>query len=1225
MARQESQSKLLYYPTPPMVVELIATWLSAGQGLTRLADPCVGQGEALHTLAGQISTGGNFHGGKLETWGIELSYARAEIAAKVIDTVLPTSFYATSWAPRSVSLVWNNPPYDWSDTVDEKGKRMRHEALFATKCTPKLVDGGIHVLIVPQRILTDETLSRHWTGWYEQSLLFRFPDGEFEAFGQVVLIGRVRARYQPPTKAQIESFQAYGQPDVELSPLIAGDGRYVLPAAPATARFSYTPFDDETMVRAAAPTNLLGTPDWERATFVRPIGAPINPLVQLKIGHLSMLISAGELGVVSLDLPEGRSLVKGTLTKTITRSEEPVLNEDGEVSGIRVEERERMESVITLLHAEGQRQRLSGTQEVADFITRHASTLADAVLDRNRPFYDWQPAHCEWDKAARTALGLPPLPGRSERGLFDVQKHFAIAAARRMRARHHVVFNCEMGWGKTCGAVGTLEQRDRWPALVMCPGHMVEKWRRDLETASNPADPIHARIITRPARAESSWFHEHVSPVLAECGVQTVSDDRWQVPSSGENDNGLRRRLTLTVGLEQRRFLIDRLTKLLTVKGRGDNPTVRPTIRQELSGLTVEFVDRDDYTLADFFADFDQGRLGRKAVAVIAFEPAKYDAGMASIDLPRRWMRLWDEREGLTVLAKVPCCPGCGQLLGVKEDGGKLVAQAPLVPSGLHFELRPSIPATCPYVFSEPVLDETGRPVLQNGQPPLASRDCNTRLYEMSRWRRVGLSRLIQRQYPHRFQVYIADEVHESKGSDTDIGTADGRFLSSIRDSLALTGTLFGGTASSLFYLLYRRSPEVRQLYGYKDASRWIDHYGLRKYRWTEKPNGTDRGASSAVTRWDVRPPQELPGVSPAVIRFLLPLTLFGKITDLGYTLPGLADKVQAVDMGEALGSQYREASSVLLQKALDRLRTESDAGLLTTWFTTVRYRPMSAFRDEVVTFKGEAIMSLPAVVFDEREHLPKEEKLAELVQTNLRLGRKTLVFVEQTGTWDIRSRLKAVLRQRVPGANVQMLSANDMRPSKRELWIKRNAPLMDCLMVNAGLVKTGLDLVMFSDIVFYETNTSLYTVWQAMRRVWRLGQKLPVTTTFLAYDAAVETALLDLMGEKMKAAMLLYGDNAAGALVDSDGEDDLAREMIRRALDGKTIEAAGAVDGQSLFGGETVVAIPVSDSPMGSPVAASPSLPVLAAEPLLSIPGQVQQLDLFGGLVNIAVTRKRR
>ena len=69
--------------------------------------------------------------------------------------------------------------------MDEKGRQVRHEVLFATKCTPKLAEGGIHVLIVPQRILADEALARHWTGWYERSLLLRFPDGEFEAFGQV--------------------------------------------------------------------------------------------------------------------------------------------------------------------------------------------------------------------------------------------------------------------------------------------------------------------------------------------------------------------------------------------------------------------------------------------------------------------------------------------------------------------------------------------------------------------------------------------------------------------------------------------------------------------------------------------------------------------------------------------------------------------------------------------------------------------------------------------------------------------------------------------------------------------------------------------------------------------------------------------------------------------------------------------------------------------------------
>lgn len=1218
MARQESQSKLLYYPTPLAVVELIATWLSTADG-ARLADPCCGEGAALRRLAEVFAGAGRL----METWGVELSPTRAAQAAQVLDVVLPTTFYGVAWATKSVSLVFNNPPYDWSEIVDDKGRRLRHEVLFATKCTSKLVAGGVQVLIVPQRLLADETLARHWLGWYERPLLLRFPDGEFEAFNQVVLIGVCRDKYQPPTKFQIEMFHAYAEAD--LSPLCPGDGRYHLPPAPATAKFTYTPFDDETMGRAASAVDVLGTPEWERATYVRPAGASIHPLVQLKLGHLSMLISAGELGIVRLELPDGPVLVKGTLAKSISRSEEPVVNDKGDVTGIKVEERERLDSVITVLHAGGRRERLTGTQAVADFITQNAAPLAEAVLDRNRPFYAWQPTRQEWETAGKTGLGLPPLPGRQERGLFDVQKHFAIAAARKMKANRHVILNCEMGFGKTATAIGALEQRDRWPALVMCPGHMVEKWRRDLEAASDPADPIQARIITRPARPDPAWLHTRLLPIIADCGGRLARDERWQTAPSGENDTGLRRRLTLTVPADQRSELSDRLTRQLTVRAAGQAKPLRPVIQATAEGLSVECMDRDDYTLADFFADVDARRLGRKPVAVVAFEPAKYDAGMVALELPRRHVRVWDEEAGEWYVVRAPCCPGCGKPLGVREDNGRLVAVAPINPAGDYPELQPAIPHVCPHAETEPILGEGGEPAKLNGQPLIAVHPCGTRLYEMSRWRRVGLSRLVQRQYAHRFQVYVADEIHEAKGSDTDIGAADGRFLSSIRDSLALTGTLFGGSASSLFYLLFRRNPDVRQLYGYKDVDRWVDHYGLWKYRWTEKPGSTVRGASSAVIRWDVRPPQELPGVSPAVVRFLLPMTLFGKITDLGYTLPALADRVEAVEMGPELGPHYHHVYQTLLSKALQRWREAGDAGLLTLWYMTARFRPMSAYRDELVTYKGQPVMQLPAIVFDERDHLPKETKLAELIRANLGRGRKTLVFVEQTGTRDIRQRLVATLRQLIPQASIQTLSSDDMKPAKREAWIKRNAPLMDVLLVNAGLVKTGLDLVMFADIVFYETNTSLYTVWQAMRRVWRLGQKQPVTTTFLAYDAAVEAALLDLMGQKMKAAMLLYGDNAAGALVDSDGEDDLAREMIRRALNGTTIENAGALNGRSLFGGETVTAVPVSDSPLGSPVAASPALPALAPEPAFVLPDEVQQYDLFGNAVAVVTVRRKR
>jgi hypothetical protein len=263
----------------------------------------------------------------------------------------------------------------------------------------------------------------------------------------------------------------------------------------------------------------------------------------------------------------------------------------------------------------------------------------------------------------------------------------------------------------------------------------------------------------------------------------------------------------------------------------------------------------------------------------------------------------------------------------------------------------------------------------------------------------------------------------------------------------------------------------------------------------------------------------------------------------------------------------------------------------------------MSAWRDESASYKGEVILPLPSVC-GKSEYLPKEKELAKIVNENRARGRKTLVFVEQTGTRDIRERLESALTMLCPGVSVQTLSSNNMKPAKREGWIRRNAATMDVLLVNAKLIETGLDLVMFSDIVFYETNTSLYVVWQAMRRVWRLGQSKPVNTIFLAHRDTVEASLLELMGQKMKSAMLLYGDNAAGALIESD-DDDLSREMMRRALEGKTIQSAGDLNGKSLFGAEDQKPVVITQSPLGSSTAVSVLMPVMAAP--LPIDGLVQ------------------
>jgi hypothetical protein len=222
--------------------------------------------------------------------------------------------------------------------------------------------------------------------------------------------------------------------------------------------------------------------------------------------------------------------------------------------------------------------------------------------------------------------------------------------------------------------------------------------------------------------------------------------------------------------------------------------------------------------------------------------------------------------------------------------------------------------------------------------------------------------------------------------------------------------------------------------------------------------------------------------------------------------------------------------------------------------------------------------MELPAVVSD--ESMPKESWLVDFCCAERQQGRKVLIYLRQTGTRDIQERILKVLRD--GGVRAEVLTSG-VNPRKREEWIAKRVVGLDALVVNPRLVETGLDLVAFSSVVFAEIEYSLYTLWQAVRRVWRLGQTKPVKAIFSIYSEAMEARALVLMGQKMKAAQLLYGDEVGGAIVPEE-DGDILMKLAREAL-----ESADLPDLQSLFADEVVV----SNSPMGCPTAPSVTLPV--------------------------------
>ena len=132
---------------------------------------------------------------------------------------------------------------------------------------------------------------------------------------------------------------------------------------------------------------------------------------------------------------------------------------------------------------------------------------------------------------------------------------------------------------------------------------------------------------------------------------------------------------------------------------------------------------------------------------------------------------------------------------------------------------------------------------------------------------------------------------------------------------------------------------------------------------------------------------------------------------------------------------------------------------------------------------------------------------------------------------------------------------------SKREAWYARQIKEgVQVVISHPKLVETGLDLLDFPTIIFYESGYSLHTLRQASRRSWRIGQRRPVRVKFLCYEGTMKTACLRLMGKKLLVALTIEGKFAGEGLQNIDEDDDMlsamARELVERNGIGETADA---------------------------------------------------------------------
>jgi hypothetical protein len=142
-------------------------------------------------------------------------------------------------------------------------------------------------------------------------------------------------------------------------------------------------------------------------------------------------------------------------------------------------------------------------------------------------------------------------------------------------------------------------------------------------------------------------------------------------------------------------------------------------------------------------------------------------------------------------------------------------------------------------------------------------------------------------------------------------------------------------------------------------------------------------------------------------------------------------------------------------------------------------------------------------------------------------------------------------------GFSVKVLDAEKVPTRNRSAWIARNGPGMDVIISHPQPVRTGLTLFdamgshNFPTLVFYETGYDLFTLRQASRRSWRIGQKYPCRVYYLYYRETMQARAMALMAQKLEASLALEGQfSTEGLAAMSADTGSLTMELAKSLVE---------------------------------------------------------------------------
>lgn len=677
--------------------------------------------------------------------------------------------------------------------------------------------------------------------------------------------------------------------------------------------------------------------------------------------------------------------------------------------------------------------------------------------------------------------------------IYEAQKTTMQASVNNLNVNDVTFLIGEMGTGKTLmgGGISYAHYgKDGFTAVILCPSHLTKKWKREME-----------RFVPN-AKAYIVKDLKQLKAIDKKIRNRKKKENTYIILSKETAKFGYEMRPSVRWSRSRRAFVCPECgNPIVNVIHEGTGRNRRPIIIPlDKRGMSKQYAHNQVCTSSVRVWDQEAGHYIERECGNKLWTPLNRDESKDS-----GWVKLGAE--------------GWIRKDHVDEIFDELMSDTKISRKDTQFLLKLS---------DVKAAMDSGEEVKSSTRAP----------------RKYPLAKYIKDNYDGMIDYFIADECHLYKG-DTEQGQAFGDLASVAKKVMCLTGTLLNGYADGLFYILYRTLPALMKSEGFDFSSEsgFMKAFGVIKR--------TNRFAMRNGRRTDERvgstKEKRLPGVSPLVFtKFLLENAVFISLSDMAEGLPDYTEIPVAIPMDDELGNAYEQLSTDL--RACMGGRDGAGVKAMGSLLQSLSVFPDMPYDQPPVIHpdSGDVLVYPPTLAQGLRT---KENALLELVQRKIENGERVLVYYNWTNRTDLAVKLTAMFRDN--GIQSAVLESK-VEPDRREEWIEQKMEEgIQVVICNPTLVETGLDLLGFTTIVFYQVGYNIFTMRQASRRSWRLGQDHPIEVYFMYYAGTIQEQALSLMATKLQASMAIEGRFSEEGLRAMSNNEDLLTQIANSVVQG--------------------------------------------------------------------------